>query len=75
MGGANERHGRVEICSTEEWGTVCDDFWDASNAQVVCYQLGYGREGIPHSEVFAKVTVALLQAFNHFQLYNYVGYS
>ena len=45
VGGATSREGRVEVCDNEMWGTVCDDFWGAPEAQVVCWQLGYGREG------------------------------
>ena len=41
----NAREGRVEICSDEQWGTICDDSWDAQDASVACYQLGYGRDG------------------------------
>ena len=37
------REGRVEICYSNVYGSICDDFWDIVDAGVVCRQLGFNE--------------------------------
>ena len=37
--------GRLEICMSNRWGTVCDDAFSENDAAVVCRELGYSTTG------------------------------
>ncbi|XP_071819270.1 scavenger receptor cysteine-rich domain-containing group B protein-like isoform X2 [Apostichopus japonicus] len=41
VGGSAPDEGRVEIFYNNEWGTICDDYWEREEAEVICRQLGY----------------------------------
>ena len=45
VGGTDNREGQVEICSSGIWSSVCDNFWNQAEANIVCQQLGYPSNG------------------------------
>ena len=44
-GNKSPLEGRVEVCTSDGWGTVCDNGWSTADGRVVCRQLGHSTAG------------------------------
>ena len=45
VNGSTAMEGRVEVCINNTYGTVCDDFFDSTEATIVCSQQGLTSGG------------------------------
>ena len=46
VNGSSAEAGRLEVCSNNIWGSVCGDGFSATDAYVICRQIGLGQSGI-----------------------------
>ena len=59
--GSTQYEGRVEVCIDDQWGTVCHNSWDNTDATVVCDQLGYSYTGSESCYLVNKDHIILLR--------------
>ena len=59
VNGTNPLEGRVEICITKAWGTVCDNLFSEADTDVVCQQIDQQMDTMHNGK--NVVTIATLQ--------------
>ena len=54
-------YNRVEVYYNGRWGTVCDIFWNSSDGEVACRELGRKYVGIPTSPALFKLVIVIVE--------------
>lgn len=57
VGGHLDGQGRVELLYAGVWGSVCDDFYDLNDANVICRELGFS--GAENAHALAQFGLAV----------------
>ena len=60
--------GRLEIYYNREWGTICNDGFDQTEADIVCQQLGYdgaNKYGVVRDLGYVYGCILLFVSRNH----------
>ena len=65
MDGYSIMEGRVEVCLSGVWGTVCSNGWTAVDANVACRQLGYSGSGTVLQSKRANFVVFKVFCYSH----------
>ena len=70
MNGPTTNQGRVEVCVSQSWGTVCDDGFSISDARVVCRQLGYNVDlpGTCKSNILQNIMCQTILIYRYIQV-------
>ena len=55
VGGETEGEGRVEVCASRAWGTVCSAGFGFQESQVICRQLGFQELGKGNWMLFGAI--------------------
>ena len=64
-GGASYNEGRVETCLNGEWGTICDQMWNTTEAGVVCRQLQFASHSNGYKHVSSFINQLISQDQRH----------
>ena len=67
-GGNIINEGRIEICINNVWGTICDDNWSDTDANVACRKLGFSAQ----SKSAVRCSLTMMQSFSPQMLWHLV---